>query len=365
MVNRQWSMANKLLLLTIHWLLPMSLILTADPNFQTLALDELKKALTARYSALRKLDEGVWLMEGVSFWEVGERWRKQPPIFVHHICPAQVIVPFNDAAALTQTIATELLGYIDATQPFSVQTRALGDNSIKPFDVNKRVAEMIAAATSAPLDVRQPEQILSIVIAGGNAYLGVSWVGHNLSDWAGGVHRFARREGQISRAEFKLLEALDVFKITLPDRGRALDLGAAPGGWTAILRQKGFTVVAVDPAELHPALKKDPGVQHRRLTAETYLETLSTQHSALSTFPVIVNDMRQDARDSARLMVAYRPYLADDGLALMSFKLPEQKPLGIVEQGLAILRDAYVIAGARQLFHNRQEITVYLRGRRD
>ncbi|MBK9052580.1 MAG: methyltransferase domain-containing protein [Chloroflexi bacterium] len=341
----------------------MSLILTADPNFQTLALDELKKALTARYSALRKLDEGVWLMEGVSFWEVGERWRKQPPIFVHHICPAQVIVPFSDAAALTQTIATELLGYIDPTQPFSVQTRVLGDNSIKPFDVNKGVAEMIAAATSAPLDVRQPEQILSIVIAGGNAYLGVSWVGHNLSDWAGGVHRFARREGQISRAEFKLLEALAVFKITLPERGRALDLGAAPGGWTAILRQKGFTVVAVDPAELHPSLKKDPGVQHRRLTAETYLETLSTQPSALSTFAVIVNDMRQDARDSARLMVAYRPYLADDGLALMSFKLPEQKPLGIVEQGLAILRDAYVIAGARQLFHNRQEITVYLRGR--
>ena len=346
----------------------MSLILSASPDFQNLAVDELKQSLTSRYSGLRKLDEGVWLMEGVSFWDVGERWRKQPPIFVHHICPAQVTVPFTDAAALTQTVADELLGYIDATQPFSVQTRVLGDGPVKPFVVNQEVAEMIAAATSAPLDIRQPEQILSIVIAGGKAYLGVSWVEHNLSNWAGGVHRFARREGQVSRAEFKLLEALDVFKITLPDRGRALDLGAAPGGWTAILRQKGFTVVAVDPAELHPTLKQDRGVQHRRLIAETYLETLQNQSSNLSPhslFSVIVNDMRQDARDSARLMVAFRPYLADDGLALMSFKLPEQKPLGIVEQGLAILREGYVIAGARQLFHNRQEITVYLRGKRD
>lgn len=351
----------------------MSLILTASPDFQNLAVDELKQALTSRYSGLQKLDEGVWLVEGVSFWDVGEKWRKQPPIFAHHICPAQVIVPFTNAAALTQTIADELLGYIDATQPFSVQTRVLGDGPVKPFEVNHDVAEMVAAATSAPLNIRQPEQILSIVIAGGVAYLGVSWVEHNLSNWAGGVHRFARREGQISRAEFKLLEALDVFKITLPDRGRALDLGAAPGGWTAILRQKGFTVVAVDPAELHPSLKKDPGVQHRRLTAETYLEKLSPQplrqaqgkHSALSTFSVIVNDMRQDARDSARLMVAFRPYLAEDGLALMSFKLPEQKPLQVVEHGLAILREAYLIAGARQLFHNRQEITVYLRGMRD
>ena len=341
----------------------MTLILTASPDFQTLALDELKQIVTP--SSYRPLADGVWLVEGVSFWEVGERWRKQPPIFVHHIGPVQVTVPFTTVAALQDVVADELVGYVDSTQTFSVQTRVLDDKAIKPFDVNKGLAEMLAAATSAPLNIRQPEQILSIVIAGGMAYLGVSWVEHNLSNWAGGAHRFARREGQISRAEFKLLEALDVFKITLPDRGRALDLGAAPGGWTAILRQKGFTVVAVDPAELHPTLKQDRGVQHRRLIAETYLETLSPQPSALSPFAVIVNDMRQDARDSARLMVAFRPYLADEGLALMSFKLPEQKPLGIVEQGLAILRERYVIAGARQLFHNRQEIAVYLRGMRD
>lgn len=342
----------------------MTLILTASPDFQTLALDELKQIITP--SSYRPLADGVWLVEGVSFWEVGERWRKQPPIFVHHIGPVQVTVPFTTVAALQGVVADELVGYVDATQTFSVQTRVLDDKAIKPFDVNKGLAEMVAAATSAPLDIRQPEQILSIVIAGGNAYLGVSWVEHNLSNWAGGVHRFARREGQISRAEFKLLEALDVFKITLPDRGRALDLGAAPGGWTAILRQKGFTVVAVDPAELHPSLKQDRGVQHRRLTAETYLEKLQTQSSNLSPqslFSVIVNDMRQDARDSARMMVAYRPYLAEDGLALMSFKLPEQKPLQVVEHGLEILRQGYVIAGARQLFHNRQEITVYLRRR--
>lgn len=343
----------------------MSLILSASPDFQNLAVDELKQALTSRYSGLQKLDEGVWLIEGVSFWDVGERWRKQPPIFAHHICPVQATVPFTTVSALQEVVANELVGYVDATQPFSVQTRVLGDGPVKPFEVNQQMAEMLAAATSAPLNIRQPEQILSIVIAGGMAYLGVSWVEHNLSDWAGGMRRFARREGQISRAEFKLLEALDVFKITLPERGRALDLGAAPGGWTAILRQKGFTVVAVDPAELHPSLKKDPGVQHRRLTAETYLDTLSPQSSHLSPFAIIVNDMRQDARDSARLMVAYRPYLADEGLALMSFKLPEQKPLQVVEHGLAILREAYVIAGARQLFHNRQEITVYLRGRSD
>ncbi|MCL4870888.1 MAG: 50S rRNA methyltransferase [Anaerolineae bacterium] len=344
----------------------MTLILTANPAFQRLALDELDQLIAAlprgeAVSPARPLANGVWLVEDAPFWDVGERWRKQSPIFVHHICPVQVTVPFTALPALQQAVAAELLGYFDATQPFSVQTRVLDDGPVKPYEVNNGLAEMIAAATQSPLNVRQPEQILSVIIAGGIAYLGVSWVEHNLSNWAGGVHRFARREGQISRAEFKLLEALAVFKITLPEGGRALDLGAAPGGWTAVLHQKGFIVMAIDPAELHPSLKKVVGIQHRRLTAETYLETISLPASPLAPFAIIVNDMRQDVRDSARMMVSYRPYLAEAGLALMTFKLPEQNPLALVEQGLAILRQAYRVAGVRQLFHNRHEVMVYLR----
>jgi hypothetical protein len=46
-----------------------------------------------------------------------------------------------------------------------------------------------------------------------------------LSDWAGGVRRFAREEGQLSRSEFKLLEAFEVFDISVPQKGLALDLG--------------------------------------------------------------------------------------------------------------------------------------------
>ncbi|MFW5942052.1 MAG: 50S rRNA methyltransferase, partial [Chloroflexota bacterium] len=69
---------------------------------------------------------------------------------------------------------------------------------------------------------------------------------------------------------------------------------------------------------------------------------------------------RLDARDSARLMVAYAPHLYRDGQALMTLKLPEENQVPIIEHAFNILRQAYTIAGARQLFHNRSEVTVWL-----
>ena len=187
--------------------------------------------------------------------------------------------------------------------------------------------------------------------------MGLSPTHLNLSDWAGGVRRFAREEGQISRAEFKLLEALEVFRIDLPPRGVALDLGAAPGGWTRVLRQREQFVTAVDPAELDPRLADDKAVRHKRMTAEEYLADEPDE------FDLIVNDMRMDARDSARLMVAYSKQLYRHGLALMTFKLPGTDRKRIIDQAFGILRQRYEILGARQLFHNRSEITVAMMGK--
>jgi 23S rRNA (cytidine2498-2'-O)-methyltransferase len=89
--------------------------------------------------------------------------------------------------------------------------------------------------SSDPLDVRNPEQVLSLVCTPTHGYLGFSLAVENLSTWAGGVHRFKREKEQISRAEFKLLEILNLFQLSLSAGDTALDLGAAPGGWTRIL----------------------------------------------------------------------------------------------------------------------------------
>jgi len=348
-----------------------NLILTCDVDFFDLATEELFAA-AADAEIVATVDDGVMAIYVPNgFVDLAERWRKAPPIFVRHICPVNVIAPLRasrDDLYAIRDAAKPLADVLDPDLPFSVQTRIFGELPYKPFDINQIVSEAMQQMSAAPLDVKLPQQILSVVVIPAlethqaartthHVLLGLSLTPLNISDWAGGMRRFAREDGQVSRAEFKLLEALEIFKLDLPRNGVALDLGASPGGWTRVLRQHGQYVTAIDPGDLDPRVASDKNVRHKRMTAEDYLRYEP------DTFDVIVNDMRMDSRDSARLMVAYANQLYPKGLAIMTLKLPEQKRKPAIEHSLSILQKGYEIIGVRQLFHNRSEITVAMRKR--
>jgi 23S rRNA (cytidine2498-2'-O)-methyltransferase len=337
------------------------LVLTCDAEFLEFAQEELMQAAPAA-RVERELAPGVLLVEpGLSFGTLGAAWLAQPPIFVRHICPMDEEMRGDGTPADVDRLtwmAADLLDQLDPDLSFSVQTRVLDDVGYKPFDVNQRLAEAITTMRGPPLDVRNPGQVISVVATDGAIYIGVSPTALNLSSWAGGMRRFARELDQVSRAEFKLLEAIEVFGLRLPPHGVALDLGASPGGWTRVLRRHDQYVTAVDPGDLDPRLSQDKGIRHRRMTAEAYLADDPDR------FDVIVNDMRMDGRDSARLMVSYARLLYPHGWALMTLKLPEQNRRPVLDHAFAILREAYTVAGARHLFHNRSEITIYLTPKR-
>jgi 23S rRNA (cytidine2498-2'-O)-methyltransferase len=394
-------------------------ISTSAPESAALALRELRRADPA-LTVAATLAPGVSLLSlGVPFDRLAEILLAHPPIFVRHICPVDLEValegltpppgpaeltpppdptvvnlspqppprsgegepgpaagppedrhpsplrggaggevnqkPLSELLAPLREAALELAPRVDAGRSFSVQTRLLGEGEWEfgPFDVNQALAEAVREATGAPLDVRQPAQVLSVVCVPGTGYVGLSDVEQNLSSWAGGARRFAREPGQISRSEFKLLEALEVFALPMAEGGLALDLGAAPGGWTHLLRARGLRVVAVDPGDLDPRLAGDRGIRHVRATAQQFLPCRER-------FDLIVNDMRMDARDSARVMLDAAPCLRPNGHALMTLKLPAEAPEQVMHQALALLGRRYHILGARQLFHNRSEVTVAL-----
>src|SRR5262249_9272463 len=133
-------------------------------------------------------------------------------------------------------------------------------------------------------------QILSFLIAGDaqslRAYLGLSWASQNLSPWPGG--QVAITESVCNRAGYKLLEALDAFAIRLRQGWHALDLGAAPGAWTPLLRRRGLRVTAVSPTPLYPWLMFDSGVRYEPVRAEDFLSLCA------DTFDLILNDMKLD-----------------------------------------------------------------------
>ena len=348
------------------------LLLSADPGFMHLALDEFRRD-SHNAQRLDELAPGVHLADcDEGFWGLAESWIDDPPVFARHICPVDLSIPLvatpRDLSRLSEAAVTEYADLLDPDVSFSVQSRIFAELPYKPFDVNRAVSAALARAANSPLDVRQPFQILSILCAASDqgpgsekpvasshrqlAYLGLSLASHNISDWAGGVRRFRREKEQVSRAEFKMLEALEAFRIDLPAGGVALDLGAAPGGWTRVLRQKGQFVTAVDPAELHPRLAADRGVRHKKMTAETYLA------EGPDAFDFLVNDMRMDARASARLMNDFADFLYPHAEALMTLKLG--KTAAALDPACTILQESYNILHMRQLFHNRNEVTIHL-----
>ncbi len=209
--------------------------------------------------------------------------------------------------------------------------------------------------------IKEPQVVVSLLCTVDKAYIGISTVRENLSDWPGGGRRFAQTPEQVSRPEFKLLEALEVFGVSLPSRGRALDLGAAPGGWTRLLLEAGMSVVAVDPAKLDPRLQGHPRLEHYRGYAKAYLEDAIKRHRI---FDVITNDMRMDAREAARLLLEADQCLRAGGFIISTLKLPhatsEIDPMRNLREALHILGRHFGRVQARQLYHNRQEVTVFI-----
>lgn len=341
-------------------------LLTSAPEFSPPAWDEFR-AVARQARRVAQLAPGVWLTAtSDDFSAVGQRWQAAPPIFVRHCCPVDELTPLtgdhDDIESLRSSLRQTCVALIATSPTFSVQTRILATTAYKPFEINERLATTIQAECGARLDVRAPQQIVSVVIGhvAGElvGLMGVSLAGLNLSDWAGGARRFKREPDQVSRAEFKLLEAWERFGLSASADWRALDLGAAPGGWTRILRQHQVRVTAVDPAELAPSVAADHGVAHIRLAAESFLRGLGSAE----TYAIILNDMRLDPLHSSRLMLQAAPHLRADGWALMTLKLSAvHNASRDVAAALDLLGRAYTIIGVRQLFHNRQEVTVALR----
>jgi 23S rRNA (cytidine2498-2'-O)-methyltransferase len=344
-------------------------ILTAHPEFIEAGIGEMRR-FDKRLTIVELLAPGIVLCAAPDVTALMRLAAEQHPIFIRHIAPVQTTVALTNTEQDISELAVAMaalptFAQLERGQPFAVQTRLIqGDgNTVKrPYSsgqLNQMLAEAISEETGAVEFIKKPRLVVSLLCTTTKGYLGISSAQENLSDWPGGARHYAQLDEQISRAEFKLLEALEEFGVTLPTQGRPLDLGAAPGGWTRLLLEAGLHVVAVDPANLDPRLKGHPRLEHYRGYAETYLEEAS---KARKRFDIIANDMRMDARDAARLLGQASRCLTNEGFIVSVFKLPHAThdidPLATLRAALNILDKYYAIIQARQLFHNRQEVTV-------
>jgi 23S rRNA (cytidine2498-2'-O)-methyltransferase len=80
-------------------------------------------------------------------------------------------------------------------------------------------------------------------------------------------------------------------------------------------------------------------------------------------FDLVLNDMRMAPVLSCALMLDAARHLSPGGLAILTLKITPRDALNAVRESLQTLKRSYEIVFARQLYHNRNEVTVVARRR--
>jgi 23S rRNA (cytidine2498-2'-O)-methyltransferase len=218
-----------------------------------------------------------------------------------------------------------------------------------------------ALAAGSLLARRAPWRLHVLFLSGSRALVGVSPIA-NGARWSMGIPRL-RLPGAPSRSAAKLEEALLYFMGD--EAGRAVcagmtaaDLGAAPGGWTWILARRGLAVTAVDRGALRPEAQHAGAVRHVSEDAFRYRPA----------HPVdwLVCDI---VDKPARVAELVERWFLNGWCrrAIFNLKLPMERryrdAVAMLGRMLEVLQadGGGFACSARQLYHDREEITVYLR----
>ncbi|QFT85889.1 Ribosomal RNA large subunit methyltransferase M [Halomonas sp. THAF12] len=198
---------------------------------------------------------------------------------------------------------------------------------------------------------------------GDRVQLGMSFPG-NRSEQPGGIRRLRFPHDAPSRSTLKLEEAWhefvprDQWETRLAEGMQAADLGAAPGGWTWQLVQRGMQVYAIDNGPMDRGLMATGLVEHLREDGFVWAP------------PMRLDWLVCDIVDKpARVIDMVERWLVKRWCreAVFNLKLPMKRRWEAVSEGLARLDHSLAEAGVRaeigcrHLYHDREEVTVHVR----
>ncbi|WP_239614385.1 SAM-dependent methyltransferase [Cohnella mopanensis] len=332
---------------------------TANPGFSPYAMDELRRRIQGtKLSGLAPGETFSFTSGDVDADQLITDLRRKEPIFLRHFFPidAEVDVSGNieDTAealkAYARTLGERVKGKKVAIQVRKEQNSPFPYSSAEGRDII--VPDILELGGEAV--AREADWILSVYATKKKLYMGFSLPRDNLSDWPGGAVRFRKDESLISRAAFKLLEAEREFDLPLNRFSNALDLGAAPGGWTSVLLDRGLRVTAVDPAEMDPSLELHPNLRHIRRNA-------ADVSFAPGSFDLLVCDMSWDPYHTCRIVSELAQTMSAGASGIITLKLMYRKPLQSIQELMEDYSHEFDIRKVKQLFHNREEVTMWVK----
>lgn len=220
-------------------------------------------------------------------------------------------------------------------------------------------APVTTALGRAGITFRPDAPVLHVVLLDGTAAIvGLSAIA-NSAPWPMGIPRLKAPRAAPSRSVLKLEEALALFLSDDERAGwlrpgrKAVDLGAAPGGWTWLLAERGLSVDAVDNGHLAAVLNENPRVSHHRADGFRFRPRGAVDW--------LVCDMVEQPHRIARLAAGWLER-GDCRHAVVNLKLPMKQRWRTVAQHLGAIGAALPSDGriaAKQLYHDRAEVTVF------
>lgn len=211
-------------------------------------------------------------------------------------------------------------------------------------------------------DPSKPRLLLTFV-SGRRVFVGLA-AADNSAMWPMGIPRLKFPREAPSRSTLKLEEAWHHFipkeqwDARLSDDMTGVDLGAAPGGWTYQLVQRGMLVTAIDNGPMAESLMDTGLVQHLMADGFTY--------KPKQTVDWMVCDIVEKPARSAALLETW----LGEGLcreAVVNLKLPMKQRYAEVRRLLDRIEEGFkarkvkVSIGCKQLYHDREEVTCHLR----
>jgi len=199
------------------------------------------------------------------------------------------------------------------------------------------------------------------------------------------------KEDFVNRAEYKLKEAAEAFGIDLSMHKIALDIGAAPGGWSHYILQHGVKVVAVDNALLDYkkfigkriliitnekeklGLDKIANVSIKEFGEEIEIGAYDLIHiktnvlneqiarllNKLGKFDMLTIDTNTAPLESASIANKLAGFLTNNAVLVMTIKLISKAFSKHISEAVDELSKNYASIKIKKLPHNRQEVTLF------
>lgn len=215
--------------------------------------------------------------------------------------------------------------------------------------------------------VKQPPakamRMLLFALSGTEIFVGYAPV-KNSAPWHLGIPRLKFPKNAPSRSTLKLEEAWHWFipkkqwDIRMPMGSTAVDLGAAPGGWTWQLVNRSMFVTSVDNGPMHPELMAGGQVTHVQEDAYRYQPPEPVK--------LMVCDVVDKPVKTASMAADWVIYGWCEE-AIFNLKLPMKQRYQEVVSCMNLIAERFMQEGvayelsAKHLYHDREEITCHLR----